>query len=159
MKYQGAFSKSMRFGGKRFLFSPPPPPPFPLAFFFLPLYCSRNNSIGNACYASYKLAENEIFLRHRSDSDWGGFSWSAVWVEWSAIKGMHITWGKPMILGRHLVEPTLLFIHLVHIWFISDSSRFARVLACFRFEYWFRIYRALLEYMLSKCGQRPSSCR
>ena len=39
--------------GKRFLFSPPPPPPPSTFFFLLPLKLSRNNSIGNACYAGY----------------------------------------------------------------------------------------------------------
>ena len=49
--------------------------------------------------SGYELAGNEIFLRHRSSGDWG--SGSAVWVEWSAIKGVLITWES--ILGRHLV--------------------------------------------------------
>ena len=40
--------------GEKSFFSPLP---FPLPFFFflLPLQRSRNNSIGNACYAGYKL--------------------------------------------------------------------------------------------------------
>ena len=37
MKYQGAFSRSVGFAGKRFLFSPPPPPPPSI------LFCSRCN--------------------------------------------------------------------------------------------------------------------
>ena len=48
--------------------------------------------------SGYELAGNEIFLRHGSSGDWGGFCWSAVWVEWSAMKGMFITWES--ILGN-----------------------------------------------------------
>ena len=42
--------------------------------------------------SGYKLAGNEISLQHGNSGDWGGFSCSAVWVEWSAMKGMLITW-------------------------------------------------------------------
>ena len=40
--------------------------------------------------SGYELAENEIFLGHGNSGDWG--SCSAVWVEWSAIKGMLINY-------------------------------------------------------------------
>ena len=36
--------------------------------------------------SGYELVENKMFLRHGSSGDWGGFSWSAAWVEWSTIK-------------------------------------------------------------------------
>ena len=36
--------------------------------------------------SGYKLAGNKIFLRHVSSGDWGGFSRSAAWVEWSVFK-------------------------------------------------------------------------
>ena len=61
--------------------------------------------------SGYELAGNKIFLRHGSSGDWGSFS--AAWVEWSAIKGMFITWES--ILGRHLVLLTLFFsIYLIY---------------------------------------------
>ena len=36
-----------------------------------------------------------------------------------------------------------------------DRSSFKRVLPCFR--YFSLVFQYILEYMLSKCGQRPSS--
>ena len=50
-------------------------------------------------WSGYELAGNEIFLQHGSIGDWGGFSWSTVWIEWSAIKGMLITWES--VLGLY----------------------------------------------------------
>ena len=60
-------------------------------------------------------------------------------VEGSAIKGMLITWESILIR-------------------LSHRSICARVLACFSYfsfvlERLFRIYRALLEYVLSNSGQ------
>ena len=46
VKYQGAFSRIVRFAGKRFLFSPPPS-----TFFFAPVL----TRYGNACYAGYRV--------------------------------------------------------------------------------------------------------
>ena len=47
VKYQGAFSRIMRFAGKPLLFSPPVPP----SIFLLLLLLSCNNWIGNAQHA------------------------------------------------------------------------------------------------------------
>ena len=46
-------------GERRNLFSPPPPPS---TFFLLPLYLSRNNSIGNACYAGYAYSNLKVSI-------------------------------------------------------------------------------------------------
>ena len=43
-------------------------------------------------FSGHKLPRNEIFLQHGNSGDWCSFSCSAVWVEWSAMKGMLITW-------------------------------------------------------------------
>ena len=71
-----------------------------LMVFLFMLYCVVEPKYGIFRRLSgYELAGNEIFLRNGSSGDWG--SWSAVWVECSAIKGMLITWES--ILGGHLV--------------------------------------------------------
>ena len=54
VKYQGAFSRIMRFAGKPLLFSPPVPP----SIFLLLLLLSCNNWIGNAQHATQATEVN-----------------------------------------------------------------------------------------------------
>ena len=83
--------------------------------------------------SGYELTRNKIFLWHRSSGDCGGFRSSAAWVEWSAVKGILITWES--ILRQHLILPlTILHLFTFYVFnLLSFRSSSARVLVCFRF--------------------------